>query len=169
MAPSEPKRNGPRAHRALTRSEAETRELGRRLGSRLAGGDIVLLEGPLGAGKTALVRGLVAGLSPEAEGLVASPSYVIVGEYPTRPVTVHVDLYRLSSTEEVIGLGWEELLHGGKLALVEWPALLEPLLEPDDPVVRVDIAPGAGEDEREISMTASDPRLDEALAWAAAC
>jgi len=152
----------------VTSSEAETRRLGRRLGSRLRANDIVLLEGPLGAGKTVLVRGIVEGKDPVVADLVTSQSYVIVGEYATVPTTVHLDLYRVESTEEVVGLGWEELLYGGKLTLVEWPGPLEPLLEPDDPVARVDVRMGEGAWERIITLSSTDERIAEVLEWAAA-
>ena len=154
-------------HTARTASEDETARLGERLGAQLRAGDIVLVEGPLGAGKTVLVRGMVRALDPAVAELVSSQSYVIVGEYATRPATVHLDLYRVKTVEEVVALGWEELLHAHKIAFVEWPLLLEPLLEPDDPVARIALAP-EGEHARRVTMTSSDPRLDAALALAAA-
>lgn len=155
--------------RVTTAGLEATIDLGRRLGPLLRAGDIVLLKGPLGAGKTAFVRGIVAGLDPAVAELVTSPSYVVAGEYPTRPRVTHLDLYRLSSTEEVVALGHEELVYReGGIALVEWPDLLEPLLEPDDPVLTVTLAPGAGPDDRSIAGASADPRLEQAFARAAA-
>lgn len=159
----------PSPARVTTPGLEATIELGRRLAPLLRPGDIVLLKGPLGAGKTAFVRGVVAGLDPAVGDLVTSPSYVVAGEYPTRPHVTHLDLYRLSSVEEVVALGHEELIYReGGIALVEWPELLEPLLEPDDPVLTVMLAHGAGPDDRSIAGASTDPRLELAFATAAA-
>lgn len=99
-------------------SEAETIALGREVGQSLRPGDVVLLEGPLGAGKTAFVRGLADGLGCDASA-VTSPTFTIVQEY-SGPITLqHVDLYRVSSVE-VDDLGLEDLMDGCVLA-VEWP------------------------------------------------
>jgi tRNA threonylcarbamoyladenosine biosynthesis protein TsaE len=145
---------------ATLRGVESTVELGRRLGRGLEPGDVVLLEGALGAGKTVLVRGIVAGIDPEAEALVSSPTYVVVGEYPTRPRVVHMDLYRLGSVAEVRALGFEELIYGANsIAVVEWPALLEGLLEEDDAVLRVRLAFGEGPDERRVALASAVPRL----------
>jgi tRNA threonylcarbamoyladenosine biosynthesis protein TsaE len=101
-----------------THSEAETIALGRDLGRRLAGGDVILLAGPLGAGKTAFARGLAEGLGCDTSA-VASPTFTIVHEYPGPVPLQHVDLYRLNA-EEVDDLGLEDLMEGHVLA-VEWP------------------------------------------------
>ncbi len=101
-----------------THSEAETRSVGRDLGRTLSAGAVVLLEGPLGAGKTAFARGLAEGLDCDTSA-VASPTFTIVHEYPGRLPLQHVDLYRLNPVE-VDDLGLEDLQEGHVLA-VEWP------------------------------------------------
>jgi tRNA threonylcarbamoyladenosine biosynthesis protein TsaE len=101
-----------------TNSEVETIAAGRDLGRRLAAGDVILLEGPLGAGKTAFARGLAEGLGCDTDA-VASPTFTIVHEYPGRLPLQHVDLYRLTAAE-VDDLGLEDLMEGQVLA-VEWP------------------------------------------------
>lgn len=101
-----------------TRSEAETIAVGRELGTTLREGDVVLLEGPLGAGKTAFVRGLAQGLGCDADA-VSSPTFTIVQEYPGRIRLEHVDLYRLAPVE-VEDLALEDLMDGSVMA-VEWP------------------------------------------------
>ena len=103
---------------STTNSEAETIAVGRDLGRRLAAGDVVLLEGPLGAGKTAFARGLAEGLGCDTDA-VASPTFTIVHEYPGPVPLQHVDLYRLNPAE-VDDLGLEDLMEGQVLA-VEWP------------------------------------------------
>ena len=101
-----------------TASEGETEQAGRALAPRLRAGDVVLLEGTLGAGKTAFVRGLATGLglSPDA---VSSPTFTIVQEYRGPVLLQHVDLYRLSPAE-VDDLALEDLMEHSVLA-VEWP------------------------------------------------
>ena len=105
--------------RHTTRSEAETTALGRALAARLRQGDVVLLTGPLGAGKTAFVRGLAEGLGAFSDD-VASPTFAIVHEYTGTLVMLrHVDLYRLTPAE-ADDLGLEEMSAGAVMA-VEWP------------------------------------------------
>ena len=102
----------------ITESEADTIAAGRELGERLAPGAVVLLEGPLGAGKTAFVRGLAEGLGCDG-GEVSSPTFTIVQEYRGRVTLQHVDLYRLGPAE-VDDLALEDLMTGAVFA-VEWP------------------------------------------------
>lgn len=150
-----------------TSSTEETVGLGRTLSAHLRPGDIVLLSGPLGAGKTAFVRGVVTGLDPAVAELVTSQSYVVVVEYPTRPKVAHLDLYRLSHPEEVLALGIEEILYNDNtLALVEWPGLLQPLLEPDDPVLALQFDP-ISLSSRSITAGSKDERLSAAFTAAA--
>lgn len=101
-----------------TTSEEDTMEAGKTLAAELHAGDVLLIQGPLGAGKTAFVRGLAEGLGADP-GDVSSPTFTILQQY-TGPVTVyHADLYRLT-TAEAGDLGLEETGLDGVLA-VEWP------------------------------------------------
>ena len=115
-----------RAEASLSSSEAATERAGVALAGRLRPGDVVLLEGDLAAGKTTLVRGLVAGLGGSAED-VSSPSFVLVQTYPCAAAGVerlhHVDLYRLADRlPELRALGLEELLSDPTaVTAVEWP------------------------------------------------
>lgn len=100
---------------------AATESLGRRLAGVVAVGDVITLAGPLGAGKTSLARGLLAGLGLVGEA--PSPSFAIVQPYEVPEVRLpvsHVDLYRLSSPREMDELGLDELA-ADTLLLVEWP------------------------------------------------
>ena len=104
-----------------TFAEGETRDLAAGLARRLAPGAIVLLEGELGAGKTAFVKGLAAGLGLDPEE-VSSPSFALVHEYGQpgeAPVLVHADLYRVLKGASIEDLGLEG--RGGSILAVEWP------------------------------------------------
>ena len=100
-----------------TSSALETEAIGEELGRRLRNGDLVLLKGELGAGKTTLVRGMAKGSGSAAP--VGSPTFQLVRVYPGRVQLAHVDLYRVENGEEVRDLGLEELLDQGAV-VVEW-------------------------------------------------
>ena len=100
-------------------SEAETRALGGALGERLEAGDVVALRGELGAGKTVFVKGVAAGLGIDPE-TVTSPTFTFVHFHQGRRPLFHVDLYRIERPEAVEGIGWDEAVGGGGVAVVEW-------------------------------------------------
>ena len=101
-------------------SEAETREAGRQLAASLRGGEVLSLEGPLGAGKTTFVKGLAEGLGCGADE-VSSPTFTLVHEYPSgRLPFVHLDLYRLDEPQELAALGFDDLLTGQTISAIEW-------------------------------------------------
>jgi len=105
---------------AVTQSAAETRALGESLAGQLKPGDVVLLEGELGAGKSELARGIAKGLG--VTETVTSPSFTILNVYESgRCPLYHFDWYRLESEEELYELGMDEYLGGDGIALVEWP------------------------------------------------
>lgn len=92
------------------------------LGERLRAGDVVLLTGELGAGKTTFVRGVAQGTGSKAD--VASPTFQLVRVYPGRVQLAHVDLYRIENPSEVSGLGLDELADEGAV-VIEWGDRLE--------------------------------------------
>jgi tRNA threonylcarbamoyladenosine biosynthesis protein TsaE len=98
---------------------AATRALGVALASVLVPGDVVLLSGELGAGKTTLVGGVVAGLGGDPTE-VTSPTFTLCHLYPTEPVVAHVDCWRLDTTAEIADLALDEVLEEGGVALIEW-------------------------------------------------
>jgi len=104
---------------AITESEQATVDLGARLAGSLEPGAAVLLEGELGAGKTAFVRGLAIGLGAPEEG-VSSPTFTLIQEYRGRMPFLHADLYRISDEDELYGTGFFDLLGGEGAVLVEW-------------------------------------------------
>ena len=106
---------------ATTASEAETLDLGARVASTLAPGDIVALEGDLGAGKTHLVKGIARGLG-EDPAAVTSPTFILVQEYATDPPLRHLDLYRIERDAELDGIGLDEMLADAEaITVIEWP------------------------------------------------
>lgn len=101
-------------------SEAEMMALGARLAGQLEGGQVVMLSGDLGAGKTTLVRGMLRGVG--FEGRVKSPSYGLVETYDVAGLEIHhLDLYRLGEPEELDFVGIEDLLGRDSVLLIEWP------------------------------------------------
>lgn len=134
----------------VTHGEAETESAGAALAASLSAGQVVLLSGPLGAGKTAFTRGLARGLGCDAEA-VSSPTFTIVQEYAGPVALQHVDLYRLRP-EEVDDLGLDDLLESAVMA-VEWPERWRQA--PSDAIV-VAIDP-TGETTRRIRIGPSAP------------
>lgn len=105
----------------VTRSPEATIELGRRLAPELSPPCLVLLEGELGAGKTTLIKGLVAGFGAASEEEVSSPSFTLVHEYGSPPHKVyHADLYRVEGPQDLATLGLEDLADQGATLIVEW-------------------------------------------------
>lgn len=103
----------------ITHSAEETRNLGKRLAAELRPGDVVLLKGDLGAGKSEFSRGIARGLG--ITGPVPSPSFTILNAYDEGRIPLyHFDWYRLESAEEIYEMGMEEQLGGDGIALIEW-------------------------------------------------
>lgn len=124
---------------------AATEAFGRRLAATLRAGDAILLEGPLGAGKTALARALLRAACGDPALEVPSPSYTLVQSYDALPgfAIHHFDLWRLSDEAEVAELGWEEARDNGGVVLVEWPDRLG-TLRPADALTVALAAPVSG-------------------------
>ena len=139
------------ARTITTQSEEETAAIGREVASTLSAGDVLLLYGDLGAGKTAFVRGLAEGLGIRRDE-VSSPTFTLIQEYRGgRLPLFHVDLYRIEDPREFDELGLDEIAEDGVLT-IEW-ADKYPL--PPARAVRVSIA-HAGESERRVSIENAD-------------
>ena len=138
-------------------SLAATERLAARLASVLRPGDALLLEGPLGAGKSALARAVLRRLSGDPALEVPSPSFTLVQSYdlPDGAAAHHYDLYRLSGPADLAELGWDEAREG--IVLVEWPDRLG-ALRPDD-AIALSLAPAAGEEERVATLSGPPERL----------
>ena len=135
---------------ALTRSEAETEALAAELAAAFRGGEVVLLSGELGSGKTVFVRGLARGVGADPEE-VASPTFVLLTRYPGRLTLHHADLYRLAGGGDDQELGLEELPGPRGVLAIEWAERLS--VYPWDPsrAVRVTLE-HAGDDARRVRI-----------------
>lgn len=149
--------NLPLAISIESHSERQTMSFAATLAQSLRAGDVVTLDGPLGSGKTAFVRGLASGLGLDA-GAVSSPTFVICQEYTGSGgagdslTLVHIDAYRLSGPEELETIGWSELLHDRDAVIaIEWPSRIAAAL----PEQRIDITfEHLGSESREITLVA---------------
>lgn len=121
----------------VTKSSTETRALGERLAQQLKAGDVILLDGVLGAGKSELARGVAKGLG--VQETVTSPSFTILNVYESGRIPLyHFDWYRLESAEELYELGMEEYLGGDGIALVEWPGRCPDAVPEDCLIIRIE-------------------------------
>ncbi len=140
-------------------SAEETRRLGEKLARELRAGDVILLEGPLGAGKSELARGVARGLG--VRETVTSPSFTILNVYDSGRVPLyHFDWYRLESAEELFEMGMEEYLGGDGIALVEWPGRCPEALPAD--FLMIEILPG---EENERTLRTVRHGAFRKLAW----
>ncbi len=120
----------------LTNSEEETERAGAEFAAGLPGGSVVALYGELGAGKTAFVRGMARGMDIDAQ--VCSPTFTIVNEYSGERELFHFDMYRLGSSDELFGIGWEDYLSRGGICAVEWSENVEDAFEGGEIKVRIE-------------------------------
>ncbi len=146
--------------RLVSRSELETEALGERLAGALERGAVVGLKGPLGAGKTALVRGIARGCGV-AEGVVHSPTFLTAAEYDGRLPVTHLDLYRHETI--LPDPDWlAEILDGDGVAVVEWFERLGAEAPPD--AIEISIAYGDKTDSRVLEFAASGNASSRILA-----
>ncbi len=104
----------------ISKSREETLVIARQFAKTLSVGDIVLLDGDLGAGKTVFVKGVTDFFSA-GKSVAVSPTFLIVNVYETDPKIYHFDLYRIDDVEELDSIGAEEYLYGNGISFVEWP------------------------------------------------
>jgi tRNA threonylcarbamoyladenosine biosynthesis protein TsaE len=146
-------------------SVERTRALGRALGELARAGDVILLEGALGAGKTAFTQGIGLGLGVAAT--INSPTFTILKEYEGRLPLYHFDLYRLDEPDELYELGFEDYFSGDGVCVVEWAERgefkddEEPVWDGDWLRVALNVV---GEDERTLACVAEGARAGELLA-----
>jgi tRNA threonylcarbamoyladenosine biosynthesis protein TsaE len=131
---------------ATTHTADETHALGRRVGAVLRAGDVVVLDGELGTGKTVFAKGIAVALGVTEP--VVSPTFTVVREYDAPTPLVHVDVYRLDHVQELHDLGFDDLVGGDAVTVVEWGDRVSAVLP-------------AGDDDRAVSVEASG------VSWAA--
>jgi len=148
-------RRRPAPRTIFSLSEEETYEFGASLARQLEGGELIVLEGDLGSGKTVFVRGLAAGLEIAPED-VWSPSYTLIHEHQGgRLLLFHIDLYRVTTPDEIATLGIEELVGSRAVVAVEWGERLPPFYRQGALTVRIyDV----GEGSRRIELKIEDQR-----------
>ncbi len=110
-----------------SKTAEKTLALGEAMGRLISQGLSIALKGDLGAGKTTFVKGLAKGLGVSEEYYITSPTFTIINEYPALPpfTLYHLDLYRLSSVDELEYIGFEDLLDNNSIIVVEWPQILK--------------------------------------------
>ena len=133
-----------------TAGEAETEQVGARLAEKIEKNTVVAMRGDLGAGKTVFVRGFAKALG--YTGRVTSPTFTIVNEYDCDPPVFHFDMYRLSDSEDLYGIGWDDYLRRGGVCIVEWSERVEDALE-DAVTVTIE---RLGDEERKITIEGID-------------
>lgn len=143
----------------FSRSPEQTRRIGARLGAVLRPGDVICLQGDLGAGKTTFVQGVAQGWG--SMDSVSSPTFIIVNEYrhPNDGSLFHMDAYRLDSTPEAEELDLDSMLAEGAL-LIEWPERLDGLVPPEHLWIALEYV---DDEEREMKFKASGKRYDGLL------
>jgi tRNA threonylcarbamoyladenosine biosynthesis protein TsaE len=143
----------------ITHSPEETQEFGQHLGKTARPGDVILLVGKLGAGKTCLTQGIAWGLG--IKEYAASPSFVLVRELYGRLPLYHIDFYRLENLEKIAELGLDEYFYGRGVTVVEWAEKALELLPPENLLIEMEYI---AENERRLNLKASGQRYREMLA-----
>ena len=141
-----------------SRSPEWTQRFGKELGLLVQAGDVILLTGNLGAGKTCLTQGIAWGL--DIGGYARSPSFVVVNEYKGRLPMYHIDLYRLDNIAEIIDLGLDDYLYGKGLCVVEWADKAPGLMPIQNMLIKIDFL---GDNERKLELTARGDRYKDML------
>ncbi len=122
----------------ISHSPEETIDLGQRLGQQLQGGEVIAIVGPLGSGKTHLIKGIAVGAGAADRQAVNSPTFVIVNQYEGRFDIYHIDAYRLDSVDEFEMLGFDDLCYPEAIVLIEWADRVEAALSSTNPI-RIDL------------------------------
>lgn len=144
----------------ISKSVKDTLKIGKIIAKNLEKGDIICLFGKLGAGKTVLTKGIAAGLGIKKEKII-SPTFVLIRQYNSKKFPLyHFDLYRLSRTEEIIALGYEEYLFDEGVAVIEWADRLKYLLP--EKFLKVKLFIGS-DSERKIRFIAKGQRYKKLL------
>ena len=135
----------------ISKSPEETENIAFDFSKTLKGGEIITLDGDLGAGKTAFVRGLARGLN--ITDTVSSPTFTIVNEYRHGNLPLyHFDVYRIGSSDELYDIGWEDYINGNAVVVMEWASIVSDIFEEEPIKIVIEKNPLLGEDYREINI-----------------
>ena len=148
--------------KAVTKSVEDTRAMAAELAQLSVPGDLIVLAGDLGTGKTAFTQGFARGLGVVEQ--VTSPAFVLVRSYEGRLPLTHLDVYRLDNLQELVDIGISELLDEGGVTVIEWGDVVTPVLPPD--FLEVGLALGEADDDRLVAIRSvgpSWPRRAEAV------
>ena len=143
---------------AILNSPDETIDFGQGLGSQLKGGEVIAVCGPLGSGKTHLIKGIAAGAGSKDSRLINSPTFVIVNEYSGRFDIFHIDAYRINSVSEFEMLGFDDFCYPQSVVLIEWADKIESALQTID-YIRIELE-HAGQTKRKIHITNKPTYID---------
>lgn len=133
----------------ISKSEEETFRIAKEYASQVAAGDVICLEGNLGAGKTHFTKGFVTAFGVN-QAMVTSPTFALINEYHGKEIEIyHFDCYRLENVQEALEIGAEEYLYGDGICIIEWPERIEEILPSHSKRVTITTT---GPEEREISF-----------------
>jgi len=136
-----------------SRSVNETERLGEQLGARLFPGAVLTLSGDMGAGKTALIRGVCRGAGCRTRA--SSPTYALMHLYEGPHPVCHFDLYRVEDGDPWVSMEVEEIMDGKNILLIEWPGPVEAFLP--EGRLRIEMEPGDTDEQRIITLSGTDP------------
>lgn len=145
-----------REYERITNSEHETKEIGIYLASLLERGDVITLEGDLGAGKTTFTKGIAKGLG--VKRAVTSPTFMIIKEYDGELPLYHMDAYRLEHSDEDIG--FDEYFYGDGISVVEWASFIEDYLPEERLMVKIELV---NTEKRKLTMIPKGKKFEKVL------
>ncbi|MBS4538098.1 tRNA (adenosine(37)-N6)-threonylcarbamoyltransferase complex ATPase subunit type 1 TsaE [Clostridium sp. D2Q-11] len=119
----------------ITNSLKETEKLGEKIGKSLKSGDVLCLDGDLGAGKTTLTQSIAKGL--DVDDYVTSPTFTIVNEYEGRFHVNHFDVYRIADVDEMYDIGYEEYVYSDSVTIIEWASMIDEILPEDRVEIKI--------------------------------
>ena len=137
----------------------DTNEFGIKLGKNLRAGDILCLNGDLGAGKTTLTKSIGIGLG--VDEYITSPTFALINQYSGRIPVYHFDVYRLENVDELFDLGFDEYFYGGGVCIIEWADKIDKMI-PKERIV-IDIEKGNNPNERILKLSGDGKRLEELM------
>lgn len=145
-----------REYERITNSEHETKEIGIKLAPLLERGDVITLEGDLGAGKTTFTKGIAKGLG--VKRAVTSPTFMIIKEYDGELPLYHMDAYRLEHSDEDIG--FDEYFYGDGISVVEWASFIEDYLPEERLMVKIE---HVNTEKRKLTMIPKGKKFEKVL------